>query len=147
MNIERKPWRYLVDIYVYFQLCFRIWNSYLYSGNWASQAVLVVKNLPTPCRRPKLDAGSVPGWGESPGEGNGYPLQYSCLGIPWAEEPGGLWSIGLQRWTGLKNLAFIITKHFLTLLISHDCPPQLSGYVNGLKIEVHTVDCQDDTFT
>ena len=25
------------------------------------------------------DTGSVPGWGRSPGEGNGYSLQYSCL--------------------------------------------------------------------
>ena len=25
------------------------------------------------------DAGSIPGWGRSSGEGNGYPLQYSCL--------------------------------------------------------------------
>ena len=25
------------------------------------------------------DLGSVPGMGGSPGEGNGYPLQYSCL--------------------------------------------------------------------
>jgi len=25
------------------------------------------------------DPGSVPGLGKSPGEGNGYPLQYSCL--------------------------------------------------------------------
>ena len=24
------------------------------------------------------DPGSVPGWGRSPREGNGYPLQYSC---------------------------------------------------------------------
>ena len=24
------------------------------------------------------DPGSVPGSGRSPGEGNGYPLQYSC---------------------------------------------------------------------
>ena len=28
------------------------------------------------------DAGSVPGSGISPGEGNGYPLQYSCLENP-----------------------------------------------------------------
>ena len=28
------------------------------------------------------DAGSVPGSGRSPGEGNGNPLQYSCLGNP-----------------------------------------------------------------
>ena len=26
------------------------------------------------------DAGSIPQWGRSPGEGNGNPLQYSCLG-------------------------------------------------------------------
>ena len=26
--------------------------------------------------------GSILGWGRSPGEGNGNPLQYSCLGNP-----------------------------------------------------------------
>ena len=26
------------------------------------------------------DLGSIPGSGRSPGEGNGYTLQYSCLG-------------------------------------------------------------------
>ena len=28
------------------------------------------------------DTGLIPGSGRSPGEGNGYPLQYSCLGNP-----------------------------------------------------------------
>ena len=28
------------------------------------------------------DTGSVPGWGRSPGGGNSYPLQYSCLENP-----------------------------------------------------------------
>jgi len=28
------------------------------------------------------DPGSIPGLGRSPGEGNGDPLQYSCLGNP-----------------------------------------------------------------
>ena len=28
------------------------------------------------------DMGSIPGWGRSPGEGNGNPLQYPCLGNP-----------------------------------------------------------------
>ena len=28
------------------------------------------------------DVGLIPGWGRSPGEGNGYPLQYSCLENP-----------------------------------------------------------------
>ena len=30
------------------------------------------------------------GWEDSPGEGNGNPLQYSDWRIPWTEEPGGL---------------------------------------------------------
>ena len=42
------------------------------------------------------DLGSIPGSGRSPGEGNGNPLQYSCLGNPWTEEPGGLQSLGSQ---------------------------------------------------
>ena len=28
------------------------------------------------------DPGSIPGWGRSPGEGHGNPLQYSCLENP-----------------------------------------------------------------
>ena len=28
------------------------------------------------------DTGSIPGSGRAPGEGNGNPLQYSCLGNP-----------------------------------------------------------------
>ena len=28
------------------------------------------------------DLDSIPGLGRSPGEGNGYPLQYSCLENP-----------------------------------------------------------------
>ena len=28
------------------------------------------------------NVGSMPGWGRCPGEGNGNPLQYSCLGNP-----------------------------------------------------------------
>ena len=42
-------------------------------------------------------AGSIPGLGRSPGEGNGDPLQYSCLRIPWMEELGRLQSTGSQR--------------------------------------------------
>ena len=38
----------------------------------------MVKNLPANAE----DMGSVPGSGRSPGEGNGNPLQYSCLENP-----------------------------------------------------------------
>ena len=36
------------------------------------------------------DAGSVPGWGRSPGGGHGRPLQCSCLGIPM--DRGAWWA-------------------------------------------------------
>ena len=36
------------------------------------------------------DMGSIPGLGSSPGEGNGYPLQYSAWRTPQTEDPGGL---------------------------------------------------------
>ena len=41
------------------------------------------------------DLGSIPGLGRSPGEGNGNPLQYSCLENP-IENPGRLQSMGSQ---------------------------------------------------
>ena len=50
----------------------------------ASQIVLVVKNLPTNVGDIR-DSGSIPGSGRSPGEGNGDPLQYSCLGKSHAQ--------------------------------------------------------------
>ena len=34
------------------------------------------------------DSGSIPGWGRSPREGNGNPLQYSCPENPM---DGGAW--------------------------------------------------------
>jgi len=46
----------------------------------------VVKNPPVNAG----DAGSIPGSGRSPGEANGNPPQYSCLGNPMDREPGGL---------------------------------------------------------
>ena len=43
------------------------------------------------------DFSLIPGLGRSPGEGNGHPLQYSCLGNPLDRAPGGLQSMGSQR--------------------------------------------------
>ena len=43
------------------------------------------------------DAGLRPGSGASPGEGNGYPLQYPCLENPMTEEAGRQQSKGSQR--------------------------------------------------
>ena len=60
----------------------------------------VVKNLPANAGV----AGSVPGLGRSPGEGNGNPLQYSCLENPMDREPGGQQFIGSQKsWARLSD--------------------------------------------
>ena len=63
--------------------------------------VSVVKNLA--CQAG--DSGSIPGSGRFSREGNGNPLQYSCLGNPRTEEPGGVQSMGSQRDTssGINN--------------------------------------------
>ena len=60
------------------------------------------------------DPGLIPGSGRSPGEGNGNPLQYSCLENPMA---GGAW------WAAVHGLAksrirlsvFTFTFHFHAL--------------------------------
>ena len=50
------------------------------------------------------DPGSIPGSGKPPGEGKGYPFQYSCLvnstdrGTWWATEQGVT-----KNWTGLSD--------------------------------------------
>ena len=45
---------------------------------WGFPSGIVVKNLPSNAGDMK-DLGSIPGWGRCPGEGKGYPLQYSGL--------------------------------------------------------------------
>ena len=53
------------------------------------------------------DLGSIPGSGRSPGEGNGNPLQYSCLENPM---DGGAWWATVhgvaKGWTRLSNFTF-----------------------------------------
>ena len=57
--------------------------------------VLVVKNLPANARDIK-DVGLIFGLGRTPGGGNGYPLQYSCLENP---RDGGAW------WAAINGIA------------------------------------------
>ena len=60
------------------------------------------------------DLGSIPGLGRSPGEGNGNPLQYSCVENPM---DGGAW------WAAIHGVAksrtrlsdFTFTFHFHAL--------------------------------
>ena len=53
----------------------------------------MVKNLPANAGD-RRDAGSIPGLGRSPGEGNGLPLQYPCLENPMER---GAWR-GYSPW-------------------------------------------------
>ena len=56
----------------------------------------MVKNLPENAGDAGV-GGLIPGLERFPGVENGNPLQYSCLEIPWVEEPGGPQSMGSQR--------------------------------------------------
>ena len=56
----------------------------------------MVKNSPVNAGNLR-DAGSIPESGRSPGGEYGSPLQYLAGRIPWAEEPGGLQSMGSHR--------------------------------------------------
>ena len=61
------------------------------------------------------DLGLIPGLGRSPGEGNGYPLQYSCLeNSRYREEPGRLQSVELQRIMSQKPEWLILSLFFTT---------------------------------
>ena len=42
------------------------------------------------------DLGSIPGLGRSPGEGNGHPLQYSCLENSMDRE--AWWATDSEQW-------------------------------------------------
>ena len=48
------------------------------------------------------DAGSIPGSGRSPGEGNSNPLQYSCLGNP---KDRAAWPATVRRVTKQSDTA------------------------------------------
>ena len=60
------------------------------------------------CRRPR-GLGSIPGLGRSPGEGNGNPLQYSCLENPM---DGGVWWATLHRVANSLTLLKQLSTHW-----------------------------------
>ena len=74
-----------------------------------SQTFLIISGFPggPDGKESTCNAGdlySIPGLGRSPGEGNGYPLQYSCLGN--SMDRGTCWATVLgvtKNWTQLSN--------------------------------------------
>ena len=69
-------------------------TRYIYiQCEWASQVVLVVKNLPASAGNVR-DPGSIPGLGRSAGGGHNYLHRCSCLENPMDR---GAWRITLHR--------------------------------------------------
>ena len=68
------------------------------------------------------DTGSIPGLGRSPGEGNGYPLQYSCLENP--TDRGAWWAtvhgVAKSRTTERLTLSLSAIKYHLVVYITYD---------------------------
>ena len=83
-------------------LCLKIYTVY-YIYVRASQVASVV-NKPPGNAGDIRDTDSIPGLGRSPGEGNGKPLQYSCLENPIN---GEVWQATVHEvtksWTQLSN--------------------------------------------
>ena len=63
-------------------------------------------------KKKKRDVGSIPGSGRSPGEGNGNPLQYPCLGNPMDR---GAW------WATIHGAAKSRTRLSRHAFLSHSC--------------------------
>ena len=85
-----------------------------------------VKNLPANAG----DSGTIAGSRRSPREGNGNPLQYSCLGnLMDREEPGGLHPMVLQR-VGPNR----VTEHAHT-------PPDLKLQEGRGQVWLHQPQC------
>ena len=90
----------------------------------ASQVALVVKNLLAGAGDSR-DAGLIPESGRSPGQGNGNPLQYSCLENPmdrktrWVPVVHGVGRVG-HDWSDLAHHGLMrwIIEHVVLCLAS-----------------------------
>ena len=90
-------------IYIFFFRFFSIvgyctlLNIVLCATQWASQVVLMVKNPPANAGNIR-DTDLIPGFGRLPLK-KAWSTHFSLLAqrISWTEDPGGPWSVGLQR--------------------------------------------------
>ena len=102
---------------------------------------LVVKILPANSWDIR-DGGSVPGLGRSPGEGNGNPLQCSCLGNPLDRGAQRVWHDWAESYifyrSGLQVIHFMVTHMPLAKIQLPNCkiPKKFSVEAVSLKKKV-----------
>ena len=82
-------------------LCVTSYLSYIFPGG------SMVKNLPANAGDTGNE-GLIPGLGKSPGEGNGNPLQYSCLENPLDR---GAWQATVRRVTKSRTRLKRLSTH------------------------------------
>ena len=98
------------------------------------------------------DMGLIPGLGRSPGEGNGNPLQYSCLGKSHGQRNlAGYSPWGRKSRTRVSDFYcyyYLLPNQFLLKETSHGC--SLEGLLLKLKLQyfghlMRTVDSLEKT--
>ena len=67
------------------------------------------------------DLGSIPGSGRSPGEGNGNPVQYSCLENPM--DRGARWAAVHGVTKSQTQLSDFTLFHFILILVKRTRAP------------------------
>ena len=81
------------------------------------------------------DTGSIPGSGRSPGEGNGNPLQYSCLENS-TEKPGGLQNDPTAR--GHKTVGHDVATNQQQ---QRSCDPEFGeGWREGARHDIYMLE-------
>ena len=88
---ERERLVYGIYIYIFFTIS--------YGEEWASQVMLVLKNLPAHAGDTRYAETWFRSWGRKDPLEEGMATHSSICAwrIPWIEEPGGLQSRGSQR--------------------------------------------------
>ena len=102
----------------------------------------MVKNLPANTG----DLGSIPGSGRSPGEGNGYPLQHSCLEKSmnrgaWQATVTGItksWTLNDLHFTSLPRGASLVVQRVKCLPAMQETWVQSLGQEDPLEKEMAT---------
>ena len=73
--MDREAWRAAIHGAAKSRMWLSGWTELNWEYIWGFLGGIVVKYPPAKAG----DMGLIPGWGRSPGRGNGKPLQYSCL--------------------------------------------------------------------